>query len=284
MSNRIKELREVMGLTQAQLAEKINVTDKAVSKWESTGGEPDASPRDALRKIFGGISTDYLNGENAVSPADKAMESKIADYKAMQVANKEYQAFYAKCQAFLKKENLDNVYHNMLPYFHNGDIIYNIFNETGDGFDYSGLIEYAPELVPDYFPEKVNFNFAEREGMPDCLPLAYENAKKKHQAEAQSYLERAHLIGMENIPGEPRPDPEKDLVSELSSQLEELSCKQFKFYLYVRFYIDHGAFYRRNAIGQGVCDMGHLEVSADQSKTALAYNAALDWIERHPEK
>ena len=33
----IKELREKMHLTQAELAEKISVSDKTVSKWE-TGG------------------------------------------------------------------------------------------------------------------------------------------------------------------------------------------------------------------------------------------------------
>ena len=30
----ITELRKEKGLTQAQLAQKLNVTDKAVSKWE----------------------------------------------------------------------------------------------------------------------------------------------------------------------------------------------------------------------------------------------------------
>ena len=33
----ITQLRTAMGLTQAQLAQRLDVTDKAVSKWE-TGG------------------------------------------------------------------------------------------------------------------------------------------------------------------------------------------------------------------------------------------------------
>ena len=37
----IKELRETQGLTQAQLAERLNVSDKAVSKWETGAGYPD---------------------------------------------------------------------------------------------------------------------------------------------------------------------------------------------------------------------------------------------------
>lgn len=37
----IKELREKQGLTQAQLAERLSVSDKAVSKWETGAGYPD---------------------------------------------------------------------------------------------------------------------------------------------------------------------------------------------------------------------------------------------------
>ena len=36
----IKALRENKRLTQVQLAEKINVSDKAVSKWERMGATP----------------------------------------------------------------------------------------------------------------------------------------------------------------------------------------------------------------------------------------------------
>ena len=39
----IKELREKNHLTQAELAEKINVSDKTVSKWETGKGYPDIS-------------------------------------------------------------------------------------------------------------------------------------------------------------------------------------------------------------------------------------------------
>ena len=38
--DRIKELRKQNNLTQLELANKLNITDKAVSKWESNLGEP----------------------------------------------------------------------------------------------------------------------------------------------------------------------------------------------------------------------------------------------------
>lgn len=44
----IQALRKEKGLTQAQLAEKIHVTDKAVSKWERGNGIPDICNLEAL--------------------------------------------------------------------------------------------------------------------------------------------------------------------------------------------------------------------------------------------
>ena len=48
----IKALREKAKLTQAQLAEKLNVSDKAVSKWESEAGFPEISQLPILAKLF----------------------------------------------------------------------------------------------------------------------------------------------------------------------------------------------------------------------------------------
>ena len=49
----IKELREKNKITQVQLAEKLGVSDKTVSKWETGKGYPDITPlepiADALR-------------------------------------------------------------------------------------------------------------------------------------------------------------------------------------------------------------------------------------------
>ena len=35
IGNVISELREAKGMTQAQLAQRLNVSDKAISKWET---------------------------------------------------------------------------------------------------------------------------------------------------------------------------------------------------------------------------------------------------------
>jgi transcriptional regulator with XRE-family HTH domain len=50
--DRIKELRKISNLTQLELAKKLNITDKAISKWESNLGEPSIEMLLQLSKLF----------------------------------------------------------------------------------------------------------------------------------------------------------------------------------------------------------------------------------------
>jgi len=62
----IKELREKYHMTQAELAQKLNVSDKTVSKWETAKGYPDISLLEPIANIFGVSITELLSG-NAVN-------------------------------------------------------------------------------------------------------------------------------------------------------------------------------------------------------------------------
>ena len=62
----IKSLREKHNLTQADLAQRLCVSDKTVSKWETAKGYPDISLLDPIAKAFG-ISVSELLSGNAVS-------------------------------------------------------------------------------------------------------------------------------------------------------------------------------------------------------------------------
>lgn len=55
----IANLRKTKGWTQVELAEKLNVSDKAVSKWESEAGLPEISQLPAMATLFG-VTIDYL--------------------------------------------------------------------------------------------------------------------------------------------------------------------------------------------------------------------------------
>ena len=63
----IAELRKAKGWTQIELAEKLNVSDKAVSKWESEGGFPEITQLPVLAKIFD-VSIDYLMTGKETAP------------------------------------------------------------------------------------------------------------------------------------------------------------------------------------------------------------------------
>ena len=65
----IKELREKYHFTQAELAEKLNVSDKTISKWETAKGYPDISLLEPIAKTFGISITELISG-NAVKNAN----------------------------------------------------------------------------------------------------------------------------------------------------------------------------------------------------------------------
>ena len=59
----ISEKRKEKGLTQMQLAEKLGITDRAVSKWETGKSLPDASIMLELCATLGVTVNDLLCGE-----------------------------------------------------------------------------------------------------------------------------------------------------------------------------------------------------------------------------
>ena len=59
----IRQRRTALGLTQDQLAQKLHVSDKAVSKWETGNGCPDLSLLGELSEIFGTDIETLLSGE-----------------------------------------------------------------------------------------------------------------------------------------------------------------------------------------------------------------------------
>ncbi|MBO4471534.1 MAG: helix-turn-helix domain-containing protein [Clostridia bacterium] len=63
----IKALREKYGMTQAELAEKLCVSDKAVSKWENGRGFPDVSLLEPLGKALHISVAELLCGQTVTN-------------------------------------------------------------------------------------------------------------------------------------------------------------------------------------------------------------------------
>lgn len=73
MGGFIATLRKANGMTQKDLAERLNVSDKTVSRWERDEGYPDLSLIPVIAEIFGVTSDELLRGEKKApdaAPAD----------------------------------------------------------------------------------------------------------------------------------------------------------------------------------------------------------------------
>lgn len=81
----IYEARLQKGLTQQQLAERLHVTNKAVSKWERGLSFPGVDLLQALAEALGLTVTELLAGERV--PAESACEK--ADHISVQALQKE---------------------------------------------------------------------------------------------------------------------------------------------------------------------------------------------------
>ena len=76
----IKQLRESKKMTQQQLAEKNNVSAKAVSKWETNRGYPDVSIIEVLADALGVSVIELFSGVNVVNTNKSSNMRKMKHY------------------------------------------------------------------------------------------------------------------------------------------------------------------------------------------------------------
>ena len=95
----IRYHRKKLNLTQAQLAERLNVTPQAVSKWESGSGLPDLSMAVPLARALGTTTDELLRfGERYREYEERwkqALEKGINDYSGhLEVAKSALREFH----------------------------------------------------------------------------------------------------------------------------------------------------------------------------------------------
>lgn len=88
LSENIKEIRKAKGLSQEELAVKLNVVRQTVSKWEQGLSVPDADMLLSLSKVLE-TSVDTLLGETVA-------EARAADLKAISEKSEEIRLLFAK--------------------------------------------------------------------------------------------------------------------------------------------------------------------------------------------
>ena len=84
----IAECRRNVGLTQAQLAEKLGITDKAISKWERGIAMPDTSIMLELCYILGISVNELLSGEKIDMDNNEKKNEELLLDMAKEIENK----------------------------------------------------------------------------------------------------------------------------------------------------------------------------------------------------
>ena len=118
-------LRKANGLTQKQLAEKLNVSDKAVSRWERDECAPDLSLIPVIAEIFGITSDELLRGQRAAPDAVPSPQTEEKSKKRLQYLLKQIQTRY-------KIQSLISVAIAVLGVI--AAMILNAFNRANAGF------------------------------------------------------------------------------------------------------------------------------------------------------
>ncbi|MEH2933419.1 helix-turn-helix transcriptional regulator [Acutalibacter sp. JLR.KK004] len=83
MGKFLKELRKQKGLTQEQIAEKFNVSNRTISRWENGHNMPDLDILIELSDYYEVDLREILNGERKSGDMDKEMKETLlqaADY------------------------------------------------------------------------------------------------------------------------------------------------------------------------------------------------------------
>jgi transcriptional regulator with XRE-family HTH domain len=86
MGEIIAQKRKEKGMTQATLATKMNVTDKAVSKWERDLSCPDVSSLATLAEVLDMPVADLLEAKNIEAPKKSVQEIIVEILKAIALA------------------------------------------------------------------------------------------------------------------------------------------------------------------------------------------------------
>ena len=133
----ISTCRKEKGFTQMQLAEKLNITNIAVSKWETGKSMPDASIMLELCEILGITVNELLSGERI----------KMEDYKKKAEENLiELQAKKEKAQ-----KDFDFLSKILIPVFLLFFVLNMVLNFYFPEKNYNGLLGFASFIIAVMF-------------------------------------------------------------------------------------------------------------------------------------
>jgi len=286
INERIALLRKMKGLSQNELGKALNVTDKAVSKWENGDGTPDMAQIISLCQYFN-ISIDYLMTGSVLSDGDKTIEKEINAYQKALALNASAKDMVSACRKYL--EGLAIAYDDgILPTIVDGEIDMNCFKKNPDGsigVIYERLIaKKAKDVLKRLCEKDIRLLDATELDDWDLFEMGVANAKRDIEAVKDLPKEEIHpgIFGLKdeekahNIEVEYR----KRVEGVYNVVLEELDPTKENYYRFIIALIDVGAYYsnlvypeRSNPFAPG--DPAY---EKDQAKTNFFYRVAKDMV------
>ena len=97
----VAQLRKEQNMTQKELADRLNVTDKAVSKWETGKGFPDIKLLEALAQALGVSIVELIQCERQVGDSLTVAEAEAVVTQAMDQSQKTTARRYLKLLKWL---------------------------------------------------------------------------------------------------------------------------------------------------------------------------------------
>jgi len=273
INEKIILLRKSNGLTQQELGNKLNVTDKAVSKWESQSGSPDIEQIQSLSEIFS-ISLDYLMKDIAMTDEDREASKKIEEYKNKLAKTSETDDLRKKCKAYLDGQGV-KYSEEILPFVEDDGITINkgcfvLSNDGNISLSYEKLVEYKQvDLIKHFFTDKI---FPADAISLDDIDL-FETSIKNFSKEPEEVInEHPYWHTRETV----KPNGWK--TNELNNILEKLNPLLKNYYYFVVRLIDEGATYLKQE-GYGD-DITIFDDVPDVSKTNFFYRLACDMLRK----
>ena len=143
----IAVLRKANGMTQRELAEKLNVSDKAVSRWERDECAPDLSLIPVIAEIFNITTDELLRGERKTQNAEEAEAPAEASVYIREKSNKQFQNLLRTKLMRLRERSMIS-YGLMFVGFIVALICNLVFSKAVLGF-FLALVCYAAALITE---------------------------------------------------------------------------------------------------------------------------------------
>lgn len=108
LPEKLKALRNEMGISQASLADTLGLSQQAIGKWETGNSEPDTDMLIKLASLFN-VSVDYLLGRtedrNPIKEDDMPPNVKILLRNAKKLTPEQLEAIQTLVNQFVKNNN-----------------------------------------------------------------------------------------------------------------------------------------------------------------------------------